>query len=1027
MKEKIGPPNVGMRKVSSPVTNRYATAMMPTIAAPTPAPARATVRHAKRAPDRQDRSVVTGTSSGVAVTGTLRHGGPTLYRYGVPSPSRPATRLEIRLLGPPEVLVDGSPMLVDTRKAIAILAILAADRRPYSRDELAALLWPESDEDGARGALRRTLSALRGAVGDGPLRIDRGTVALVEERCWIDLAVIDAAARSDDRPGLAAAAGLARGTFLAGFSLRDSPEFDDWRAARSVSAERAVLMVLDRLAAAAEADGDVDAAIDAASHRLDLDPLDEAGHVRLMDLLAVSGARGAALRQYRQCVAILDRELGVAPLAATTARYEAIRDVDGAAAGVVPPGMAPLADPHVPRPSIAARDLPLVGREAALAGLRAGYDSVAAAGGHALAIVGEAGIGKTRLAATFVATVRSAGGAVLSATGHPAEQAIAYGAIAELLRSATSLPDGERRLAALDPSTRAGLARLLPSLDPRPTPGASDGPGAHARLVRDIADGLVGLASGVVPGVLWLDDVQWLDGPSLEALGYIERRLSGSGIVLLVAWRPEDLDGAARGFADRVTAVSSTIVVPLERLTPADVVRLAVSSGVSVDEAAVDRLVIASEGLPLYVAEVLAQDVAAGDVMPKGVEAVLRQRLGTVAETTGQILATAAVIGRSFDLQTVRHASGRSDDEAVDALEEGVRRGLIREGPTGFDFAHGALRDLAMAGTTLTRRRLLHRRVADALRIDLAGHGRADLGRLVRIAAHERAAGRDEAAAEAYAIASERAEEVFANREAIDYGEMALALGHPDATRLHGSLGRLRTRLGDYAGAIASLEAAAALAQPSELSALEWSLARAHLRRGDLAAADHHLAAASVGVPAPDDRLLARIAVDRAVVRRRARDPEGAALAAAEAQAFAIHADDRLAIGAAHRMRGLAALDADDTQLAVTELIEAANVALDDPDPTATIAALAGLAMATAAHGDVDAALVHGEAALTVCRRIGDRHLEAAVEDHLADLLHHAGREEDAMQHLQRAVAAFAEVGGDPADPDPGIWMLSAS
>jgi hypothetical protein len=71
--------------------------------------------------------------------------------------------------------------------------------------------------------------------------------------------------------------------------------------------------------------------------------------------------------------------------------------------------------------------------------------------------------------------------------------------------------------------------------------------------------------------------------------------------------------------------------------------------------------------------------------------------------------------------------------------------------------------------------------------------------------------------------------------------------------------------------------------------------------------------------------------------------------------------------------------------------------------------------------------LAHGQAAADACQRIGDRHLEAAVENHLADALHAAGRDDDAMVHLRRAVEAFAEVGGDPADPDPGIWMLSAS
>lgn len=945
--------------------------------------------------------------------------------------------------------MDGSPLRVDTRKAVAILAVLATDRRPYSRDELAALLWPESGEDGARGALRRTLSSLRGAVGDGPLRIDRATVALVEEQCWIDLGVIDAAARTGDRPGLAAAAGLARGTFLAGFSLRDSPEFDDWRAARSASTERAVLTVLDRLAAAAEADGDVEAAIDAASRRLDLDPLDEAGHVRLMELLAASGARGAALRQYRLCVGILDRELGVSPLASTTARYEAIRDEVPAAAATAggavadarsrPPATtvvaASPASPATPATAVAAGDvrsqvLPMVGRDAAIRSLREAY-AASSGGGRTVVITGEAGIGKTRLGAAFAALVRSAGGTVLSAAGHPAEGAIAYAPIAELLRDAVAQPEPSSRLGQLDPRVRTGLGLLAPAVDPRPpgsaAPSASDGPGAHGRLVRDIADGLVQLAAGARPGVLWIDDVQWLDGASLEALAYLQRRLDAGRTLLLLAWRAEDLDGDARAFADRLSTGPSVATIHLDRLTANDVANLVASSASTVDEDAVDRLFEASEGLPLYLAEVLADPGRPRDAMPTGVEAVLRRRLDAVRETTGQVLAAAAVIGRSFDLGTVRHASGRSEDEAVDALDEAVRRGLIREGPGGFDFAHGALRDIALGSTSLARRRLLHRRVADALRLDLAGHGRADLGRLVRIAAHERLAGRDEAAADAYALASDRAAEIFANREAIDYGETAMALGHPEAARLHASLGRLRTRLGDYAGAIASLESAAALADPSELSSLEWALARAHIRRGDLAAADHHLTAASVGIPTPEDRLLARIAVDRAVVRRRSRDPEGAVRAAAQAQELATRAGDRLAIGAAHRMRGLAALDAGDASQAERELTEAATVAAEDPDPTSSIAALAGLAMARAALGDVDAAVVHGEAALAVCRRIGDRHLEAAVEDHLADLLHSAGREDEAMAHLRRAVAAFAEVGGDPADPDPGIWMLSAS
>ena len=123
---------------------------------------------------------------------------------------------------------------MDTRKAIAILALLAADERPYARDELAALLWPESDDTAARGALRRTLSTLHAAVGDGPLDIGRDRVTLTAgQSCEIDLVELERLARSDRIKDLARAAVLARGPFLAGFSLRDSVEFDDWRAARA--------------------------------------------------------------------------------------------------------------------------------------------------------------------------------------------------------------------------------------------------------------------------------------------------------------------------------------------------------------------------------------------------------------------------------------------------------------------------------------------------------------------------------------------------------------------------------------------------------------------------------------------------------------------------------------------------------------------------------------------------------------------------------------------------------------------------
>jgi DNA-binding SARP family transcriptional activator/tetratricopeptide (TPR) repeat protein len=940
------------------------------------------------------------------------------YRYVVTA--KPPPRLDIRLLGPPEILVDGLPLVVDTRKAVAILALLGAEGRAFARDELAALLWPDADGPAAHGALRRTLSSLRSATGGTTVVVDRARVVLADDGVRVDLAELEGLARAAGRRSLAAAAELARGPFLAGFNLRDSADFDDWRAGRAVAVERIVLGVLDRLATANQAAGDLPGAIAAASRRLDLDPLDEAGHVRLMELFAQSGDRASALRQYRLCVATLDRELGVAPLESTTARYEAIRDADEPAQT---PATARGSGPDVEIGTVGAKFPPmpaLVGRDAAMDALRAAYAAAASGSGRIAVVTGEAGIGKTRLAEVFTGHVRDGGGTVLHSRAYQGERGIAYGPIVELLRSALSDPEAIARLDRA--SVRTELARLLPAIDPGGGPGPvhADGPGAHARLVAAIADGLTSLVAGPVPGCIWIDDLQFADGATLEALDYLARRLVDRSLLVLLAWRPDDLDETTEPVVRRLAA-SPTIAVELARLDRKAVAELA--TPVTTDPIVVDRLFQASEGLPLYVVEALAAGDLALASMPVGVRAVLRARLGAVDEPAAQVLAAASVIGRSFDFATVRHASGRSEGETVDALDESLRRGLVREAGTGFDFAHGGLRDLVYESTSLTRRRLLHRRVADALRRDLAGSGRDDLARLALIAAHEREGGRSAEAAEAFRLAGARAEAIFANHEAIEHDEAALALGHPDVTGLHAAIGRLRTRLGDYAGAIGALEAAAAAADDTALPDVERAIAAAHLRRGDLMAAARHLEAAREG--AVDPAFLARVEVDRSVVLRLGGDLGAALAAARRALDAAVRADDAAAIGAAHRSLGLVALASGDADAARTAARLA--VAATDEDPTARIAGLTGLALAEAAAGDVDAGVRQGYAAVELCREIGDRHLEGAVENHLADILHAAGRDEDAMDHLRLAVEAFAEIGGDPADPDPGIWMLSAS
>lgn len=954
-------------------------------------------------------------------------------RAGPPQAALPraAPSLAIRLLGPLEITVAGRPIVVDTRKALAIVALVAAEGRPFARDELAAMFWPDADDEAARGALRRTLSAVRTAVGGSGLFIDRARVGLDPANASVDLAELERLAGSDRRADLEAAAALARGPFLAGFALRDSPTFDDWQAARSVRVERTVGDLLDRLAAARLAAGDVGGAVEAAMRRVELDPLDEPGHRRLIELLARSGDRAGAIRQYRSLVALFDRELGVAPLRETTDLYESIRE-DRAGAGA-----STTISPPAPEPAPElAPTLPLAGRDADLATILAAAAS-ARPDGRVIVIEGEAGIGKTRLAEAAVDAIGRAGGVVLASRGYPGEAGIAYGPIAELLRVGLAAAGGADRLASLDLIALGEIGRLvdLPVASRRPARATfTGGPSARARLLDAIARALTALVAGPVPGVLWIDDVHHADHSTRQAVAFLAHRLRARPLVLLLAWRREDLTADGLATAEDLARVPGSVVVLPGRLNRAAVATLVRASRPTApdDDAFIDAIATDSEGLPLHVVEALTADEPLADAVPRGVQALLRERIASVGETAAQVLSAAAVIGRSFDLGTLRHASGRSEEETVDAVEELMRRGIVREipGPPSSavrcDFSHGRLRDAAYETTSLARRRLLHRRTADALRLDLAGTGRDDVARYALIAGHEREAGRTAEAAEAFREAADRAEAVFANREAIDDLDAALALGHPDAVGLRARIGELRARLGEYPAAVAELETAAALATLEQLPAIEVALGRVHRRRGDLAAAASHLGAALASSDlAPTVRV--RGLVERSVVALRAGDLEVADESARAARRLADDTGDPHGAGIAERLGGLVAQARGDLPTARLALERSAALAADDPDPTAAIGAVTALALAMAAGGAVDEAVATASRAIQACRRIGDRHLEAAVENHLADILHGAGRNEEAMAHLRRAVEAFAEVGGDPADPDPGIWMLSAS
>ena len=248
-------------------------------------------------------------------------------------------RLEFFLFGPPTLKRDGLPLKIDARKTVALLAYLAVTGISHSRETLLALLWPELDPQRAQNVLRRNLSILNKTLDSQWLVLERDIVGLDKETyVWLDVEEFRRLAQSWQDHGhppselcptcmndLTAAVTLYRADFLAGFGVRNSPSFETWQLLEMEQLQRELASVLERLVDSYENQADYEQAISYAQRWLALDPLRETVHRRLMRLYAASGDRTAALRQYQSSMQLLDKELGVAPEAETTALYESLR------------------------------------------------------------------------------------------------------------------------------------------------------------------------------------------------------------------------------------------------------------------------------------------------------------------------------------------------------------------------------------------------------------------------------------------------------------------------------------------------------------------------------------------------------------------------------------------------------------------------------------------------------------------------------------------------------------------------------
>jgi DNA-binding SARP family transcriptional activator len=956
-------------------------------------------------------------------------------------------------------VLGGVPLEVDTRKAVAMLAYLAVSGVSHRRESLAALLWPDYDQIHAMGALRRTLSSLRKALRGEFLEIKRETVGIHPlADWWLDVAEFHRLLNEGQSHGharaqvcprcildLENALRLYRDHFMAGFTLRDSPEFDDWEFYQAESLRRELADVLERLVQGYAAQGNYDKAIGVARRQVSLDPLHEPAHRQLMQLYAQSGQHNAALRQYQECERILEEELGVPPLDETTRLYQMIKqrrsDETGESQVISPVAQAtPL--------SLASR-IPLVGREAEMHALQQVYARVVD-DGHFLVVEGETGIGKTRLVEDMLTNLRSRGVVTIAGRCYSGQANLAYAPVVEGLRSAIQenrRPGWEQTLPALWLNE---AARLLPELRRLGVgPGLEvplDSLGAQFRFYEGLSQLLLALCGESPPGVVFIDDLQWADEATLDFLTYLARRLSARPILLLVTWSTEEVAAGhplRRLYAEAQRSGLASALT-LSRLSAEAVAELVGAVALPLSGAESRRLYRESEGLPFILAEYLAalsEDLRLKPdmawTMPERVRHLLLSRLEKAGDAGWQLLQSAAVIGRSFDFETLREASGRTEEEAVMTLEGLLSRGLIRESQPGgeearggpiYDFIHDKVRSLVLSETSQTRRRLLHQRVAQALVVQ-ARERQDRAGLAAQIATHFRQGGRAREAAEYYHLAGEYARSVHANAEALADFQAALSLGHSDTPGLDEAIAELHVLQGDYRAALSSYESASAHYQGKDpaLARIEHKLGDLSSRMGEWESAERHFQAAADGLHGNGSpSALSRLYSDWSRASYHQGKTERARQLASQALELAETASDAAAEAQAYNVLGILERNQGELSQAIRHLTRSLEIAESVGDWGSQVAALNNLSLVYADNGELAQAISCTQNALKLCISLGDRHRQAALHNNLADLYHITGQREASISHLKEAVVIFAEIGASGAEESrPEIWKLT--
>lgn len=677
-------------------------------------------------------------------------------------------------------------------KCLALLAYLALEPGPHSRDELTALLWGDFPEEKARGSMRQALTHLRRALGDA-VRVERTFVELDRGvRC--DVKALEQG-RTGDPGGMLA---LDVRAFLAGLPVRHCPAFDEWADGRRHALLKRLRETLAAVAHEALARRAWREAADVAERWLDVDPLAEEAVRVAVEARYLAGERDTALSSYADYRRRLSEEVGREPGRALRELMERVQhDVPR------PPSARATDEWYATAPAFEAS---LRGRAAEWDALQRAWKGAAAGRGRVALIGGEAGVGKSRLADDFARWVSAAGGIVLRGRGFEASNGVPFGPVVEALRTAVDAPG----LAGADPEWLAEVARLVPELRRRfpslPGPPAAT-PDAW-RLFEGVAQLLLALADED-PVVVVLEDLQWYDADSCALLHVLVRRLEEAPVL----WCATMTLGATEPEAQPVRlyralrARQRTTVLTLAPLSEDDVWQLVRELGhVTAPNAGrrvASRIYEITAGNPFYVIELLktlfAQrwltvDPASGEWMvspstPDGalslsstVYDAIAPRIECLPDELRTVLITIAVADRGCRTDVLSHVHGISRLHAASLGDALLERHLVVEEGGTYRCAHPVIARVVREGLTTARRREVHREIALALSLNVPpGAEPADPGEIARHAEQ----GGEPALAYRYAMLATRAGvSRFAYDEALAWLDLAAAVAAtPDEAR----------------------------------------------------------------------------------------------------------------------------------------------------------------------------------------------------------------------------------------------------